>query len=65
MMIYSICCYNAQGTFTERADCEALRTGRSARSIIYAAGKGEHRPHFLQRIDDYNPGLRINNEQWY
>lgn len=39
MMIYGICCYNAQGTFTDRA---ALRAGRSTRSIIYAAGKREH-----------------------
>lgn len=42
IMIYGICGYNAQGALMGRIDQEALRAGRAPRSVIYAAGRGEH-----------------------
>ena len=60
MVIYGVCSYNAQGALTGRADQEALRARRAARSVIFAAGSGEwSRPHFLRRIEDYNPGVLV------
>ena len=59
VMIYGVLGSSAQGTLTGRADQEAPRAGRATGSVIYAAARSQRRPHFLPRIDDFNPGILV------